>query len=240
MSSKGKRRREARRRARQRREDQPAERPPLEEDVAAEAEGTAYEESPGPKEEPVPSAAEARHSRAARKRAKQRDIGPWERVRSLRVPPWLIVTPVMVIGVGVLAYLILSSGSSGVTGGGSSVTPTPDPRVEGLPVAETITVVGGDDGPGGAAATSFFRPSTVTAKAGEVIEIELKNEGSVTHNIWLAGVDEEYDTKDDWGPIDLIKPGETGRLLVRIDEPGTYRFQCEIHENVQFGTLTLE
>ncbi len=240
MSSKGKRRREARRRARQRREDQPAERPPLEEDVAAEAAGPVYEESPGREEEAVPSAAEARHGRAARKRAKRGDVGPWERVRSLRVPPWLIVTPVLVIAVGVLAYLVLSSGSSGVTGGGVAATPTPDSRVEGLPIDASFEIVAGDDGPANPAATSFFRPSTVTANAGEVIEIELKNEGSVTHNIWLAGVDEEDNTKDDWGPIDLIKPGETGRLRVKIDEPGTYAFKCEIHALVQFGTLTLE
>ena len=238
--SKGKRRREARRRARQRREDQPAERPPLAEDAAAVAAGPEYDESPGREEEAVPSSAEARHGRAARKRAKRRDVGSWERVRSLRVPPWLIVTPVMVIAVAVLAYFVLSSGSSGVTGGGSSATPTPDPRVEGLPVAETIEIVAGDDGPASPAATSFFQPSTITAKAGEVIEIELKNEGSVTHNIWLAGVDEEYGTNDDWGPINLIKPGETGSLRVKIDEPGRYRFQCEIHPNVQFGMLVLE
>ncbi len=238
--SKGKRRREARRRARQRREDQPAERPPQEGDVAAEAAGPAYEESPGREEEAVPSAAEAGHGRAARKRAKRGEVGSWERVRSLRVPSWLIMTPVMVIAVGVLAYLILSSGSSGVTGGGSSATPTPDPRVAGTPVADTIEIVAGDDGPANPAAASFFQPSTITAKAGEVIEIEVKNEGSVTHNIWLAGVDEEYGTNDDWGPIGLIRPGETGRLLVGIDEPGRYSFQCEIHPNVQFGTLTLE
>ncbi len=69
MSSKGKRRREARRRARQRREDQPAGRPPLDEDVAAEAAGPEYEESRGREEENVRSAAEARHGREAGKRA---------------------------------------------------------------------------------------------------------------------------------------------------------------------------
>ncbi len=233
--SKGKRRREARRRARQRREDQPAERPPLEEGVAAEATGPVYEESPGREEEAVPSAAEARHGRAARKRAKRGDVGPWERVRSLRVPPWLIVTPVAVIGVGVLAYLILSSGSSGVTGG-LAPSPSPDPRVAGLTPDVSFDIQAG-----GIANNAFFSPDTVAANAGDVIEIVVTNTGSVIHNLRLAGLDDEYETADDFEmPPNVIEPGETQRLVVKIDEPGTYRFRCDFHPLVQTGTLELE
>jgi len=236
VSSKGRRRREARRRARQRRQDQPAERPPQEEGAAAEAAGPVYEESPGREEEAVPSAAEARHSRAARKRAKRGDVGPWERVRSLRVPPWLIVTPVMVIGVGVLAYLILSSGSSGVTGGGPSSSPTPDPRVAGL-----TPDVSFDINAGGETNDAFFGPDAVTASAGDVVEFVVTNTGSVSHNLRLAGLDDEYDTADDFEmPPNVILPGEVQRLVVKLDEPGTYRFRCDFHPLVQTGTLTLE
>ncbi len=235
MSGKGKRRREARRRARQRREDQPAERPPLEEGVAAEAEGDALSEDVR-REEPAQAAAEARHSRAARKRAKQRDIGPWERVRSLRVPPWLIVTPVMVIGVGVLAYFILSSGSSGVTGGGPSSSPTPDPRVAGL-----TPDVSFDINAGGETNDAFFSPDTVTASAGDVVEFVVTNIGSVSHNLRLAGLDDEYDTADDFEmPPNVVLPGETQRLVVKLDQPGTYRFRCDFHPLVQTGTLELQ
>ena len=232
MSSKGKRRREARRRARQRREDQPAERPSQEEDVAAEATGPAYEESPSREEEAVPSAAEARHGRAARKRAKRGEVGPWARVSSLRVPPWLIVTPVMVIAVGVLAYLILSSGSSGVTGGGSSPTPTPDPRLEGLPIDASVSLNVDD--------INFSRRE-ITGNAGDVIELMVTNTGTISHNLVVAGVDDEYDTKDDFEPAPFaIKAGETGRVVLKIDEPGTYRFRCAFHPNIEFGTLILE
>ncbi len=231
MSSKGKRRREARRRARQRREDQPAERPPLEEDVAAEAAGPVYEESPGREEEAIPSAAEARHGRAARKRAKRGDVGPWERVRSLRVPTWLIVIPVMVIGAGVLAYLILSSGSSGTTGGGITEL-TPDPRVAGLTPDDTIRVNVND--------INFSRRE-ITGNAGDVIELMVTNTGTISHNLVVAGLDDEYDTSDDFEPQPFaIQPGDTGRVVLKIDEPGTYRFRCAFHPNIEFGTLTLE
>lgn len=231
MSNKGKRRREARRRAWQRREDQPSERPPLEEDIAAEAGAPEYEESPGREEEAVPSAAEARHGRAARKRAKRGDVGPWERVRSLRVPPWLIVTPVMVIAVGVLAYLILSSGSSGVTGGAGS-EPTPDPRVAGLTPDDTIGVNVDDIN---------FSSREITGNAGDVIELMVTNTGTISHNLVVAGPDDEYDTEDDFEPDPFaIQPGETGQVVVKIDEPGTYRFRCAFHPNIEFGTLTLE
>ncbi len=231
MSGKARRRREARRRARQRQAEQTAEPPPQEE-------GT--EEAAGPSvEQPARTAAapEARHSRAGRKRAK-RSGGLWKRVARVHVSPWLIATPVVAIGVGIVAVLVLTSGSSGTTGG-VSPSPTPDPRVAGLPIDESFEIVAGDDG-ANPAVSSFFEPDTVTANAGEVIEIELKNTGSVTHSIWVAGPDNEYDTDDDFGPIDLIGPGETGRLLVKIDEPDTYLFRCQIHPEVQIGELILE
>ena len=37
-----------------------------------------------------------------------------------------------------------------------------------------------------------------------------------------------------------IKPGETGRVVLKIDEPGTYRFRCAFHPTFEIGTLTLE
>ena len=231
MSGKGKRRREARRRARLRREEQPAERPPQEADVA-EAAGPAYEENPVRDEEAVPSAAEAQHGRAARKRAQRGEVGSWDRVSSLRVPKGLIVAAVLVIGIGVLAYLIISSGSSGVTGTGSSATPTPDPRVAGVPVDDTISLNVND---------STFSSTEITGNAGDVIELMVTNTGTISHNLVVAGPDDEYDTKDDFVPNPFaIKAGETGRVVLKIEEPGAYRFRCAFHPTFEFGTLTLE
>ena len=194
-----------------------------------------YEENPGREEKAVPSAAEARHGRAARKRAKRGDVGTWERVRRLRVSPWLIATPLAVLGIGILAVVILTSGSSGVTGGGITEL-TPDARVAGLTPEVTINIDAG-----GGSSNAFFSPNTVTANAGDVIEIVVTNTGSVIHNLRLAGLNDEYETADDFEmPPNVIAPGETQRLVVKLDEPGTYRFRCDFHPLVQTGTLELE
>ena len=228
MSGKAKRRREARRRARQRREEQMAE-PPPQEEGADEAAGP-------PVEEPVRTAAapEARHSRAARKRAKHRG-GLWERVGRVHVSPWLIATPVVAIGVGIVAVLVLTSGSSGTTGGVSS--PTPDPRVAELPIDASFEIEAG-----GEVNNAFFSPNTITANAGDVIELVVTNTGSVSHNLRVSGLDKEYDTADDFEmPPNVILPGETQRLVVKIDPPpDTYPFRCDFHPLVQTGTLVLE
>ena len=199
--------------------------------MAAEAAGPVYKESPGREEEAVPAAAEARHSRAARKRAKRGDVGPWERVRSLRVPTWLMVMPVMVIGIGVLAYLVLSSSSSGTTGGGITEL-TPDPRVAGLTPDDTIRVNVNDVN---------FSSTELSGDAGDVIEILVTNTGTISHNMVVAGLDDEYDTGDDFEPQPFaIQPGETGRLVVKLEPPDAYRFRCAFHPTIEFGTLTLE
>ncbi len=223
MSGKAKRRREARRRARQRREEQMAEPPPQEEGA---------EEAAGPSvEEPVRTAApEAGHRRAARKRAKRRG-GLWERVGRVHVSPWLIATPVVAIGVGIVAVLVLTSGSSGTTGGGSP-SPTLDTGVAGLPTDTSVSLDVDD--------INFSRRE-ITGNAGDVIEFMVTNTGTISHNMVVAGLDDEYDTEDDFEPEPFaIQPGHTGRVVVKIDQPGTYRFRCAFHPNIEFGTLTLE
>lgn len=228
MSGKAKRRREARRRARQRRDEQMAE-PPPQEEGAEEAAGPPANEAAG-----TAAAPEARHSRAARKRAKHRG-GLWERVGRVHVSPWLIATPVVAIGVGIVAVLVLTSGSSGTTGG-LGATPTPDPRVEGLTPDVSFNIDAG-----GEVDNAFFSPDTITANAGDVIELVVTNTGTVSHNLRLAGPDDEYDTADDFEmPPNVIIPGETQQLVVKLDQPGTYRFRCDFHPLVQTGTLVLE
>jgi hypothetical protein len=40
-------------------------------------------------------------------------------------------------------------------------------------------------------------------------------------------------------PPNVIKPGDSERLIVKIDEPGTYPFRCDFHPQYQKGTLVL-
>ncbi|MDO8613650.1 MAG: cupredoxin domain-containing protein, partial [Dehalococcoidia bacterium] len=78
-------------------------------------------------------------------------------------------------------------------------------------------------------------------KAGEVIEFLVTNTGTQSHNMVVAGPDNEYDTADDFNPAPFaIKAGETGRVVVKIDDPGTYLFRCAFHPTIEFGTLVLD
>ncbi len=226
MSGKAKRRREGRRRARQRRLEQQAERPPQEEGDAEADEAPVEEEDEEPQRAAAP---EAGHRRAARKRAKRR-AGLWERVGRVHVSPWLIATPILAIGVGIVAFLILSSGSSGTGGGITELTP--DPRVAGLTPDDTIRVNVDDVN---------FSSTELSGNSGDVIEILVTNTGTISHNMVVAGLDDEYDTGDDFEPQPFaIQPGETGRLVVKLDPPDAYRFRCAFHPNIEFGTLVLQ
>jgi uncharacterized cupredoxin-like copper-binding protein len=164
--------------------------------------------------------------------------GKRKRRKARKVPlvplAWGAAALAAVIGV-VLVVLVASEGGSGPTGA-TVVTRTPDPRVAGLTPSRSFRIEAGDSGQG----TGFFRPTTVEAEAGEVIEIVVENVGSVAHNWRVSGPDRQFDTPDDF-EIDRfsLQPGETGRAIVKIDEPGSYPFRCDFHPQQQVGTLVL-
>ena len=222
MSGSGKRRREARRRARQRQEEQrPAQKVP--------AEGGPERAAPPPRQESPAAREEVAHSRAARKKAR-RQAGLWERVGRMRVSGWMIGLPVVVGVIGVVVVLILTSGSSG---GGAKPGPTPDPRVAGATPDNSISLEVSDVN---------FSQREISGNAGDVIEFLVTNTSGTqqSHNMVVAGPDNEYDTADDFNPEPFaIKAGETGRVVVKIDDPGTYLFRCAFHPTIEFGTLVL-
>lgn len=102
-----------------------------------------------------------------------------------------------------------------------------------------VTVDAGDRGDQ-AGNTSFFNPNSISMKASEKLKVNVRNTGSQSHNLRIKGVDQEYETADDFvsWPI-IILPGKTGFTVVSIDQPGQYSFRCDIHRTVQFGTLTV-
>jgi plastocyanin len=224
LSGSGKRRREARRRARQKQEEQrPAQNVP--------AEGGAERPGPTPREESPAAREGVAHSRAGRKKAR-RQAGLWERLGGMRISGWMIGVPVVVGGIVVVAVLILTSGSSG--GGGPSAGPTPDPRVAGKTPDNSVSLTVDDVN---------FSLTKIPGKAGEVIEFLVTNTSGTqqSHNMVVAGPDNEYETADDFNPEPFaIKAGETGRVVVKIDDPGTYNFRCAFHPTIEFGTLELE
>jgi len=151
------------------------------------------------------------------------------RRRRLRLSPWLIATPVVAISAAILAVLILTSGSSGTTGPAREVAP--DQRVAGQTPAASFSIDVDD---------VSFSPSTISAKAGDVIELVVTNTGTISHNLRVSGPDRKYGTSDDFESEPFaIGPGETGRTVVKIESPGTYPFRCDFHPVVETGTLVL-
>jgi plastocyanin len=91
---------------------------------------------------------------------------------------------------------------------------------------------GGSSGSSGSSVTLTaedfsFDPGTVTAAAGDVIE--LSNEGEAPHNLQAedAGLDQDVDA------------GESVSIDLADVEPGTYDFICKFHPDDMKGTLEI-
>lgn len=164
--------------------------------------------------------------KAAKERAAQRSFAPliWAGA--------VLVTLGILIPVGILLF----------AGGGDDepeATPivTQDPRLGGQSPTQTLEIATDDDGQN---IRPRFVPTALTARAGEVFEVQVTNEGSVAHNMVIDGGDEEFDTPDDFSMSPFsIQPGETGTVRAIFDEEGTYQFECLLHPAVQVGTLTV-
>jgi plastocyanin len=188
-------------------------------------------------EEQAARRAQQKREWAERKHGKQRESG--DSIAPLIWGGSAIVAVVVAVVVGI----VLIAG-----GGGSSASPTPavtaDPRLGGGSPVEEFNISADDDG---VAVNPRFSPTVITAVAGEVFQINVKNDGSSVHNLDIAGLDDTYDTPDDWVTRDsnnsdnplAILVGDTGTLQVKIDKPGTYRFRCTFHPVEQIGTLIL-
>jgi len=161
----------------------------------------------------------------------------------MRISGWMVGVPVVVVGGVVLAVLILTSGSSG--GGGAKLQVTPDPRVAGKTPTASFNIEASDRGQG--SSDSFYNPTEIRAKAGDVIELVVKNTGTVSHNLRVSGPNKIFDLDttgkkgDDFEmPPNTVLPGKTERLVVKIDKPGASPFRCDFHPQYQKGTLILE
>jgi plastocyanin len=186
-------------------------------------------------------AGDAPPDEAERSQRRAQQVREWEQRKKQRERANRSLAPVYwgaavagVIALAAVGGLLLLSG--GGDEAASAPSATPDARVAGLPIDQTITVNMDDDGQ---ATNPRYEPNTISGVAGEVIEIVAVNVGSVAHNLRVAGIDGEYDTRDDWitDPATVFA-GEEGRVVVKLDEPGIYPFKCDFHPQ-QTGTLTL-
>lgn len=141
------------------------------------------------------------------------------------------------IALAVIGGFVLLGGGNDEENSVVAPSATPDARIAGLPIDVTFTLDSDDDGQN---INPRFIPNAISANAGDVVEIIVVNVGSVAHNLRLAGVDGEYDSRDDWltEPATLF-PGDTGTVVVKLDDPGTYLFRCDFHAVFQTGTFTV-
>lgn len=95
-----------------------------------------------------------------------------------------------------------SDGESGNAGGSNAGTTE-------APAGETIEVVGKE---------FRFEPASLTLEAGVPVTVELRNTGSIEHDI----------TIDD-AKFKLTVPGDNaGEKNLKVDKPGTYQFYCSL------------
>ena len=187
-------------------------------------------------ENPAPASGDAGESQEARR---ARQVREWESRKKQKERsaasgsplPWVAGGVGLLAAVVVGAVLLLSGGGSD----GTSATPVVDPRVTGLPVDQTVELIAEDDGQ---SVNPRFEPNVVNGKAGEVIEFQVRNEGTVAHNLTVSGPDKEYGTPDDF-TMNSIDAGEESTLRVKLNTPGTYPFRCDLHPEQQIGSLIL-
>jgi plastocyanin len=88
---------------------------------------------------------------------------------------------------------------------------------------------------------SFFTPNEFTVAAGQEVTFNLSNDGTVPHNMRIAGPDGEYMTDDDTlVDPDVLNPGDTAVLeWAAPSQPGTIIFRCDFHPE-SVGTITVQ
>ena len=67
---------------------------------------------------------------------------------------------------------------------------------------------------------NYFEPTILKGKPGQMVELELKNEGNTTHTFTIA---EQSINKE-------IQPGDETETEVKFPESGVLKFVCTFHE----------
>lgn len=108
----------------------------------------------------------------------------------------------------------------------SSTTPAPNPGSSSPAGPANLGLGLADD--------NKFTPDTLTASAGQVVKLTLKNVGATIHNFELknAGIPKDGSTD--------VTGGQIKNITFTAPAPGTYTFDCKYHVALGMkGTLTV-
>lgn len=179
--------------------------------------------------------------RAARREEQKRE---WalrkqaeERAATRSFAPLLAAGGVIVTLAIVIPVVLLLAGGGGSDSATPTPTPRPDSRLGGQAPVATFAMSADDDGQN---INPRFEPNNFVAKAGQVFEIDVTNNGSVFHNVTIDGGDGNFGTSDDWSSVPLsFGAEEKAKVLAKFDKAGTYQFECNLHAGIQVGTITV-
>ncbi len=76
-----------------------------------------------------------------------------------------------------------------------------------------------------------FSPNRIDARVGQPVIITLVNQGSVRHDLAFPAIE----MPNLQGAETLAMPGESSRLTITFDRPGTYPFLCTIPRHAASG-----
>jgi nitrite reductase (NO-forming) len=109
-------------------------------------------------------------------------------------------------------------GATAATGGAGGSVAIPAPAS--VAGAQQVTVTVGN--------TMQFVPSSIVVRAGQPVELTLRNGGAIPHDFTLAtGAS---------GPVKIeAQGGQTARGTFTIDTPGTYDFVCSVPGHAAAG-----
>ncbi|MFQ5878909.1 MAG: c-type cytochrome [Dehalococcoidia bacterium] len=114
---------------------------------------------------------------------------------------------------------------------GAATAPSPPGEVFRPDEQGNLAVEQGDD---------FFVQNQIEVGLGQTISITVANNGQNIHNMRIAGLDDEYDSGDDFvSDPALMRAGDTATLVFSIEQPGTFVFRCDFHPDVMVGTISV-
>lgn len=76
-------------------------------------------------------------------------------------------------------------------------------------------------------ATEFsYSPSSLTFNKGDTVRLTFKNDGTVSHNLTIRGLNIETKT---------ISPGQSDTIEFTLDKTGSYTFFCSVDSHEELG-----